>query len=173
MLIRLPDRVPEVASSSWIAPNATVVGAVTVGERCGVWYGAVLRADLETVTLGDETNIQDNSVLHADPGAPLTVGARVSVGHNATLHGCTIEDDVLVGMGARVLNRATIGAGSLIAAGAVIPEGMQVPPRSLVAGVPAKVRRDLTDEEVEIIGLNAQVYVDLAATHRDGEVDAG
>ncbi|MFC6704455.1 gamma carbonic anhydrase family protein [Flexivirga alba] len=169
-IIRIQDMTPTVDDSTWVAPNATVVGDVTLGAEVGIWYGAVVRGDIESISIGARSNIQDNCSLHADPGSPLRVGERVSVGHNATLHGCTIGDDVLIGMGSRVLNGAVIGEGSLIAAGAVVPEGMQVPAGSLVAGVPAKVRRELSDEERAGIELNGSAYVDLAAIHAAGEV---
>ncbi|WP_446665903.1 gamma carbonic anhydrase family protein [Flexivirga sp. B27] len=169
-IIRIQDKTPTVDDSAWIAPDATVIGDVKLGAEVGIWYGAVVRGDIESIAVGARSNIQDNCSLHADPGSPLRIGERVSVGHNATLHGCSIGDDVLVGMGSRVLNGAVIGEGSLIAAGAVVPEGMQVPAGSLVAGVPAKVRRELSDEERAGIQLNGSVYVDLAATHAAGEV---
>lgn len=169
-VIRIQDKTPVVDGTAWVAPNATVVGAVTLGAQVSIWYGAVVRADLETIAIGARSNIQDNCSLHADPGHPLRVGERVSVGHNATLHGCTIGDDALVGMGARVLNGAVVGANSLIAAGSVVPEGAQVPEGSLVAGVPGKVRRALTEEERSGLVVNADAYVDLIAIHADGEV---
>ncbi|WP_197275079.1 gamma carbonic anhydrase family protein [Luteipulveratus halotolerans] len=172
-IIRIQDKTPAIDESTWVAPSATVVGDVTLGAEVGIWYGAVVRGDIESITVGARSNIQDNCSLHADPGSPLRVGEGVSVGHNATLHGCTIEDDVLVGMGSRVLNGAVVGAGSLIAAGAVVPEGSQIPPGSLVAGVPAKVRRELTDEERAGIELNGAAYVDLARVHAAGEVVDG
>ncbi len=168
MKIQLGEHAPQIDDSAWVAPNATVIGRVRLDAQVGIWYSAVLRGDLEDIGVGERTNIQDGCVLHADPGFPLTVGAGVSVGHNAILHGCTIGDDVLVGMGATVLNGAVIGEGSLIAANALIPEGAQIPPRSLVAGVPGKVRRELGDEDVERIRLNAMVYLHNLATHRDG-----
>lgn len=169
-IIRIQDKTPTVDASAWVAPSAVVVGDVTLGAEVGIWYGAVVRADIESITVGARTNIQDNCSLHADPGHRLQVGERVSVGHNATLHGCTIGDDVLIGMGSRVLNGAVIGADSLIAAGAVVPEGMQVPSGSLVAGVPGKVRRELSAEERAGIELNGAAYVDLAGIHAAGEV---
>ena len=156
---------PQVADEAWVAPTAVLAGRVTLAAQASVWYCSVLRADLDTITIGARSNIQDGSVLHADPGFPVTLGAGVSVGHRAVLHGCTISDDVLVGMGAVVLNGARIGAGSLIAAGAVVLEGTEVPPGSLVAGVPGKVRRELGESEREAILRNAEVYVGLAATH--------
>ncbi|WP_149181505.1 gamma carbonic anhydrase family protein [Streptomyces sp. TRM49041] len=158
---------PEVAGSAFAAPTSVVVGEVTMGPGSSVWYHAVLRADCGRIVLGADSNIQDNCTVHVDPGFPVTVGERVSVGHNAVLHGCTVEDDVLIGMGATVLNGAHIGEGSLIAAQALVPQGMRVPPGSLVAGVPAKVRRELTDEEREGIRLNAAMYLELARAHRE------
>ncbi|MGW3862846.1 gamma carbonic anhydrase family protein, partial [Streptomyces sp. NPDC005047] len=137
-----------------------------------VWYGAVLRGDVERISVGADSNVQDNCTLHADPGFPVTVGERVSIGHNAVVHGATVEDDCLIGMGATVLNGAVIGAGSLVAAQALVPQGMRVPPGSLVAGVPAKVRRELTEEERAGVTLNGTMYAALAGEHRGalGEV---
>jgi len=156
---------PAVSESVWVAGGATLIGRVTIGARSSVWFTTVVRGDGERIDVGDETNLQDGVVIHADPGFPVSVGDRVSVGHRAILHGCTVEDDVLIGMGAVVLNGARIGTGSLIAAGAVVLEGTTVPPRSLVAGVPAKVRRELTDEEVAGVRFNAAGYVLLAETY--------
>jgi carbonic anhydrase/acetyltransferase-like protein (isoleucine patch superfamily) len=165
-LISLGDRTPDVAPSAWVADTATIVGDVTVGPGSAVFYSAVLRADLESVTVGTDSNIQDGAVLHADPGFPARLGDEVSVGHGAVLHGCTVEDGCLIGMNATVLNGAVIGEGSLVAANALVPEGTVVPPRSLVAGVPGKVRRELTDEEVERCRGNAAIYRRLAEVHR-------
>ncbi|OKK03266.1 anhydrase [Streptomyces sp. CB03234] len=156
---------PDVHPDAFAAPTSVVVGEVTMAAGSSVWYHAVLRADCGPIVLGADSNVQDNCTVHVDPGFPVTVGERVSVGHNAVLHGCTVEDDVLVGMGATVLNGAHIGAGSLIAAQALVPQGMRVPPGSLVAGVPAKVKRELTDEEREGIKLNAAMYLELARAH--------
>lgn len=161
---------PDVHPDAFAAPTSVVVGEVTMAAGSSVWYHAVLRADFGPIVLGADSNVQDNCTVHVDPGFPVTVGARVSVGHNAVLHGCTVEDDVLIGMGATVLNGAHIGAGSLIAAQALVPQGMRVPPGSLVAGVPAKVKRELTDEEREGIKLNAAMYLELARAH--GEAHA-
>ncbi|MFD9853537.1 gamma carbonic anhydrase family protein [[Kitasatospora] papulosa] len=157
---------PYVDPDAFLAPTSVVIGEVSLAAGSSVWYQAVLRADCGPISLGPDSNIQDNCSVHTDPGFPLTVGARVSVGHNAVLHGCVIEDDVLVGMGATVLNGAHIGAGSLIAAQALVPQGMRVPPGSLVAGVPAKVKREPTAEEREGIAFNAAGYVELAKAHR-------
>ncbi|RKT19721.1 carbonic anhydrase/acetyltransferase-like protein (isoleucine patch superfamily) [Streptomyces sp. 1114.5] len=167
LIAAVGGRVPAVDPSAFVAPNAVVVGDVTVGAGASVWYGAVLRGDAESISVGAGSNIQDNCTLHADPGFPLVVGERISVGHNAVLHGCTVEDDVLVGMNATVLNGARIGAGSLVAAGAVVPQGMVVPPGSLVAGVPAKVRRELSEDERTGIKANGEGYQLLAGAHRE------
>lgn len=157
---------PTIHSSAWIAPNATVIGQVTLGQDASVFYSSVLRGDLDTIRIGPGSNVQDGCVMHVDAGHPVQVGANVSVGHRAVLHGCTVEDDCLIGMGAVVLNGATIGRGSLIAAGAVVPEGAEIPPGSLVAGVPGKVRRELDDEQIEALRQNAIMYVELARHHR-------
>ncbi|MFE7801738.1 gamma carbonic anhydrase family protein [Nocardia sp. NPDC057440] len=170
MRIQVGEFAPEVDDSAWIAPNATVIGRVQLAAEVSIWYGAVLRADLEAISIGARTNIQDGCVLHADPGFPLTVGTGVSVGHNAILHGCTIGDDVLVGMGATVLNGAVIGAGCLIAANALIPEGAHIPPGSLVAGVPGKIRRELSAAEQDGVRLGAAVYLHNTASHRDAKI---
>lgn len=167
MIAGVAGREPVVDPGAYIAPTAVVVGEVELGAGSGVWYNAVLRGDCAAITVGAGSNIQDNCTVHADPGFPVRVGTGVSVGHNAVLHGCTVENDVLIGMGSTVLNGALVGAGSLVAAHALVPQGMEVPPGSLVAGVPARVRRELTPEELEGIRLNAAVYRELAGTHRD------
>lgn len=172
-VIQLPGRIPSIDETAWVAPNAAVIGSVRLGAQVSIWYGAVLRADLATIELGARSNIQDNCVLHADPGFPLSLGEQVSVGHNATLHGCTIGDGSLVGMGARVLNGAAIGAHSLIAAGTVVPEGAQIPEGSLVAGVPGKVRRALTEEQRAGLLVNAAAYVELTTVHSADGVEIG
>lgn len=165
-ILAIGGRQPSVASEAWVAPTATVVGSATVGANTGIFYGAVVRADIEDITIGAGSNIQDNAVVHADPGHPAQIGNDVSVGHGAVLHGCTIGDGALVGMNATVLNGAVIGAGSLIAAQALVLEGTEVPPGSLVAGVPGKVRRQLTTEEMEHCRQNAITYAALAKKHR-------
>ena len=166
LISAVAGRTPAVDPGAFVAPNGVVLGSVTLAAGASVWYGAVLRGDCENISIGTDSNVQDNCSVHADFGFPAVVGARVSVGHNAVLHGCTVEDDVLVGMSATVLNGAVIGAGSLVAAGAMVPQGMRVPPGSLVAGVPARVKRELTDEERAHIKLNAEWYVALSAQHR-------
>lgn len=166
LIVPFNDHTPVVPDSAWTAPNATLVGAVTLGEGVSVFYGAVLRGDVDAITIGEDTNLQDNVTVHCDGGKPTRVGARVSVGHAAMLHGCTIEDDCLIGMSATVLNNAVIGTGSLVAAGAVVLEGTVIPPHSLVAGVPAKVRRELTPEELEKVKHNAEHYLGVRDAHR-------
>ena len=166
LVIAFDGRMPTIPDSAWVAPNATLVGGVTLGERASIFYGTVLRADIDTIAIGDDTNLQDNVTMHVDAGSPASIRARVSVGHGAILHGCTVEDDCLIGMGATVLNRAVVGAGSLVAAGSVVLEDSVIPPRSLVAGVPAKVRREITDDEFEKIRRNGTNYVALAAAHK-------
>ncbi len=158
---------PAVHDSAFVAPTASIIGRATLAEDSSAFYGVSVRADTAAISVGAGSNLQDNVVLHADPGFPCSVGARVSVGHAAVVHGCTVEDDCLIGMGATVLNGAVIGTGSLVAAGAVVLEGTVVPPRSLVAGVPAKVRRELTDEEFDGVKQNAARYVELARAHRE------
>lgn len=167
MHVTFEGSTPQTAPGSFVAPTAVLIGRVGLGEDASAWYGAVLRADSETITVGAGSNVQDGSVLHADPGFPLSIGRGVSIGHGAVVHGCTVEDDVLIGMGARVLNGARIGTGSLVAAGAVVLEGTIVPPRSLVAGVPGKVRRELAEEELAGVVENARTYVDLARRHAE------
>lgn len=165
MIISYDGATPEIATDAWVAPTATVIGRVTLAARSSVYYGAVLRGDNDPIVLGEGSNLQDNVVVHTDLGSPVTVGAGVSVGHGAVLHGCTVEDGSLVGMNATVLNGAVIGAGSLVAAGAVVLEGTVVPPGSLVAGVPAKVRRSLSEEERAGILRNAGRYLELTPGH--------
>jgi carbonic anhydrase/acetyltransferase-like protein (isoleucine patch superfamily) len=162
------DRVlPVVDSTAFLADNATLVGRVTVHAGASIWFGAVMRGDTADLVLGERSNLQDNAVVHADPGSPAIIGAGVSIGHGAVVHGCTVEDGSLIGMNATVLNGAVIGARSLVAAGAVVLEGTIVPPGSLVAGVPAKVRRELTDDEIAALALNADTYAERAQRYAD------
>ena len=168
MVITIGDQTPQVHESAWVAPTATLVGSVTVEAGASVWYGAVLRADNEPITIGPRSNVQDNCVFHVDVGKPVRLGDGVSVGHGAVVHGATIGDHVLIGMSATVMNGAVIGDESMIAAGALVTEGMEVPPRSLVAGVPGKVRRELSDDEVEKLHDNARIYEEHRDLHRGG-----
>jgi carbonic anhydrase/acetyltransferase-like protein (isoleucine patch superfamily) len=160
--------IPRIAASAYIDPSAQVIGDVVVGERSSIWPNVTARGDVNSIRIGSETNIQDNSVLHCDAGLyPLQIGNRVTVGHLAMLHGCTIEDECMIGIAAVVLNGARIGKGSVVAAGAVVPEGAEVPPHSLVMGVPAKVKRPVTEEERERFSQNARHYVEAAQIYRD------
>ncbi|MFE7901207.1 gamma carbonic anhydrase family protein [Streptomyces sp. NPDC057424] len=167
MVTGIGGREPEIDETAFVAPTASVIGGVTLRAGASVWYGAVVRGDVEAISVGASSNVQDNCTLHADPGFPVSVGERVSIGHNAVVHGATVEDDCLIGMGATVLNGAVIGAGSLVAAQALVPQGMVVPPGSLVAGVPAKVRRELSEEERQGVTLNGTMYAELAKAHRE------
>ncbi|QEO10590.1 gamma carbonic anhydrase family protein [Protaetiibacter larvae] len=157
---------PRIDATAWVAPTATIIGDAVLHPESSVFYGAVVRADRDAIVLGAGSNLQDNVVVHGDPGSPAVIGSGVSVGHGAVVHGCTIGDDCLIGMNATVLNGAIVGSGSLVAAGALVLEGTVIPPRSLVAGVPAKVRRELSDDEVGGIRRNAETYRTLAAQHR-------
>jgi carbonic anhydrase/acetyltransferase-like protein (isoleucine patch superfamily) len=169
-LITLGEHRPVVAESAFLASGAVLIGRVTVSAAASIWYAAVLRADLDSIFIGERSNIQDGCVLHADPGVPLSLGSDVTVGHNATLHGCVVEDQVLIGMGAILLNGTHVGRHSIIAAGALLTEGQQVPEGVLVAGVPGKVRRELSEAEHAAIDFNASSYQKLADLHRRGGV---
>jgi carbonic anhydrase/acetyltransferase-like protein (isoleucine patch superfamily) len=168
-LIILPSAMANIAHAAFIAPNATILGNVTIGADASIWYGAVLRGDTEAVEIGAETNIQDLTTVHADPGAPCRIGRRVGVGHRAVLHGCVVEDLCLIGMGSILLNHAHIGTGSVVAAGAVVPEGMTVPPGSVVMGVPARIVRSVDPILAERIAATWSRYVALARRHQAGE----
>ena len=146
----------------FLAGNATVIGKITVGNQVGIWFGAVIRADKDRIVIGDRSNIQDNCVVHTSKGFPVTIGNDVSVGHVAILHGCTIDHKVLVGMGAIILNGAKIGSGSIIGAGTVITEGKEIPPDSVVIGVPGKIVKQTNPDQQQHILNNATSYVNLA-----------
>jgi carbonic anhydrase/acetyltransferase-like protein (isoleucine patch superfamily) len=149
---------PTVGSGAWAAPSADLIGDVRLGAGASVWFGAVIRADNTPILIGAESNVQDGAIGHSDPGAPLIVGDRVTVGHQAILHGCSIGDQALVGMGARVLNGAVIGANSLVGAGALVTEGKRFEPGMLIVGAPARVVRALTDAEIAALALSAAHY---------------
>lgn len=159
---------PEIDSTAFVHDEAVVIGRVRVAARASVWPTAVIRADSEVVSVGAESNVQDGAVLHADPGFPAIVGERVAIGHRAIVHGATVEDDCLIGMGAIVLNGAHVGRGSLIGAGAVCKEGMVIPPNSLVLGIPGRVVRETTPEMRERIAKTVRTYVELSDAHRSG-----
>ncbi len=163
---------PQIDGSAFLATGARVIGDVRLGPDSSVWYNAVLRGDSASITVGVGSNLQDNVSVHVDADSPVVIGENVSVGHNAVVHGCTVEDGCLIGMGSVILSGAVIGAGSLVAGGALVLGGTIVPPGSMVAGVPAKVRRELTDEEKRGILRNAEVYREHIVAHREAR-DAG
>lgn len=167
-LYALDDIAPIVASDAFVAPDANVIGRVRIGSSASVWWNATLRGDTEQIEVGPRSNVQDGAVLHADPGDPTLLEAEVTVGHRATVHGAHLEPGVLVGIGATVLNGARIGRFSLIGAHSLVPSGMIVPERSMVMGVPAKVKRPLRDDEVERLRYAAEHYVNNALRYRRG-----
>jgi carbonic anhydrase/acetyltransferase-like protein (isoleucine patch superfamily) len=162
----LGDRQPSLGHDAWVAPNATVIGDVRLGDSASIWWNAVLRGDNDTITIGANSNIQDGSVLHVDAGVPLTLGAHVTVGHLVMLHGCTVGDESLIGIKSVILNNAVIGRHCIIGANSLIAEGKVIPDRSLVMGSPGKVVRELTDEEVARLRLAALGYVANALRYR-------
>ncbi len=163
MLYKLEDKSPVLEGEGhFIAPTAAVIGNVVMGSGSSAWFSVVIRGDNETIRIGERTNIQDGSVLHSDPGSPLVIGNNVTVGHNATVHGCTIGDFTLVGINAVVLNGAKVGRNCVIGANSLVPEGMEIPDGSLVMGVPAKIKRELSPEQQEFFSHNADHYVDNA-----------
>ena len=156
---------PDVGEGAWAAPSADLVGDVRLGNRSSVWFGAVIRADNTPILIGEESNIQDGAVGHSDPDAPLIIGARVTIGHQAILHGCTVEDEALIGMGARVLNGAVIARQCIVGAGALVTEGKTFEPRSLIVGSPARAIRTLSDEQVAMLRMSAAHYAEKAAQY--------
>lgn len=158
---------PELASDVFVAPNATVIGKVKLESQCSVWFGAVLRADSDSITIGARSNIQDNAVIHVDPGAPVNIGEDCIIGHGAIVHGATLSNHVLIGMNAVVLNHAEIGANCIIGANALVTAGMKIPEGSLVLGSPAKVVKQLSEDQKEAIRENARVYVVKAKEYID------
>lgn len=158
---------PQLASSAWVAESAEVMGNVTLGPDASVWFGCVLRGDTESMSIGEGSNVQDLSVLHADRGMPLTVGKHVTIGHKVMLHGCTIGDESLIGIGAIVLNGAKIGRNCLVGAGSLVTEGKEFPDGSMIMGTPAKVVRQLTPEQIEGLRNSARHYIDNARLFRD------
>ncbi len=165
---KLDDNTPEIPASAWVAETADVIGAVVLGEDASVWFGTVVRGDTETIRIGRASNIQDNSVLHADHGMPLTIGDGVTVGHQVMLHGCTIGDGSLIGIGAIVLNGARIGKNCLVGAGSLVTEGKQFPDGSMIMGTPAKLIRELTPEQIQGLAKSAQNYVENARRYKAG-----
>lgn len=164
-LYALDKLAPRLAEGSWAAPSADLIGDVRLGQRASVWFGSVIRADNTSIIIGDESNVQDGTVCHSDAGFPLTIGARVTVGHQAILHGCTIGDDCLVGMGARILNGAVIEPGCIVGAAALVTEGKTFPEGSLIVGSPARVVREVTDAERQMLRASAAHYAQKAARY--------
>ena len=167
-IYQLDDHRPQVHESAWVADSAQVMGAVTLHADASVWFAATVRGDTEHITIGEGSNIQDGSVLHADHGLPLTVGKHVTVGHKVMLHGCTIGDESLIGIGAVVLNGAKIGKNCLVGAGSLVTEGKEFPDGSMIMGTPAKVVRQLTPEQIEGLRRSAQHYVENARRFKAG-----
>ncbi len=172
-VIALGDQVPSLPQPGeyWIAPTATLIGRVTIKKNASVWYGAVLRGDADSITIGENSNVQDGAILHADPGYPLTVGDSVVIGHMAMLHGCTIGDGCVIGIGAIILNGAKIGKNCLIGAGALVTGGKDIPDESVVMGSPGRIVRQLTDDDRQAMAGGAERYVENWRRHAAGRAD--
>ena len=166
MILTFEGRQPVIGDGVFIAPTAVVIGAVTIGDASSIYYGAVLRGDMDTITVGEASNIQDNCTLHTDFGSPVVIGNRVTVGHNAVIHGCTLEDGCLIGMGAVVQNGARIGRGAVVAVGSVVRMGQQVPAGHLAAGVPAQIKKILDEAALAEFHDAADHYLELLPKHR-------
>jgi carbonic anhydrase/acetyltransferase-like protein (isoleucine patch superfamily) len=166
MIYDLEKNVPEISADSWIAPNATIIGKVKLEKNSSIWFNAVLRGDIEKIVIGENSNIQDGSVLHTDLGYPLTVGKGVTVGHMVMLHGCEISDDTLIGIGSTILNKAKIGKNCIIGANTLVTENKVIPDNSLVLGSPGKVIRKVTDDEIKVICENAKHYVENSKRYK-------
>jgi carbonic anhydrase/acetyltransferase-like protein (isoleucine patch superfamily) len=160
---------PSIDPTAFVHSEALIFGDVVLGARVSIWPAAVLRGDTDRIVVGDESNLQDGTVVHVDHGVPTTIGRRVAIGHRAIVHGATIDDDCLIAMGAILLNGVQVGSGSIIGAGAVCREGMRIPPNSLVLGVPGRVVRETTEAERERIARTVQSYLDLQQAHRRGD----
>lgn len=167
MLYRLEEHRVTSQGASFVAPNASVIGRVTLGEDVSIWFNVVIRGDVADINIGNRSNIQDGSVLHADPGSPLNIGADVTVGHMAMLHGCTVDDRCLIGIGSTILNDAHIGEECIVGAHALVTENKTFPPRSLILGAPAKVIRELTDDEIASLKNSADRYVSNGRRYRE------
>jgi len=163
MIYTIKKKSPRIGNDSFVAPNATLLGDLIVGSKSGIWFGAVVRGDISPIVIGDRTNIQDLSLLHVGDKTSLRIGDDVTIGHRAIIHGCTIGNNVLIGMGATIMDGAIIGENSIVGAGALVTGGTKVPPNSLVLGIPARVKRELTVGEVRSIGESAAHYVEFAS----------
>lgn len=166
MIIEYKGNLPQIDESCYIAETAQIIGQVTIKENANIWFGTVVRGDVSYITIGANTNIQDNCVVHTDANSPTIIGDNVTVGHNAIIHACTIEDEVLIGMGAIILDNAVIGKNTIIGAGSLIPPGKKIPPNSLVMGSPGKVIRQVTDEEIIGLRKSSQGYVKLSKDYK-------
>ncbi len=167
MILSFKDNHPTISPNAFIAPTATIIGDVTIAEGASVWYGTVLRGDLAAIRIGANTNIQDNATIHVDLDTPATIGENVTIGHNAVIHGCTIENKCLVGLGSVVLNNAHLKTGSMVAAGSVVKQGQVVGPCQLVAGIPAVVKKELSEENLAAIELPVKGYMQLSKMHQE------
>ena len=165
-LYALPDKTPQIDETAWVAPNATVIGDIRLAANASIWWNAVLRGDNDPIAIGENSNIQDGSVLHTDEGVPMNIGANVTVGHMVMLHGCTVGDNSLIGIGSIILNRAVIGKNSIVGANTLIPEGKVFPDGVLIVGSPGKVVRELSAEEIAKLAKSAAHYVDNAQRYR-------
>lgn len=166
--MKLRHQLGTIDPTAFIAPTAAIMGDVTIGAESSIWYGAVLRGDMAPIVIGSQTNLQDGTIVHVDDDLPCRIGPRVGVGHRVILHACTVEEECLIGMGSVLLNEVYVGTGSVVAAGAVLPEGMQVPPKSLVMGVPARVVRPVDERLASRIAETWSHYVEQARAHREG-----
>tara|TARA_B100002052_G_C15818465_1_gene569363 strand:+ start:128 stop:631 length:504 start_codon:yes stop_codon:yes gene_type:complete len=159
MIYDFEKNTPQIHPDSWVASNAVIIGKVTLEKNSNIWFNSVIRGDVEPITIGEGSNVQDGSVIHTDPGCPTIIGKNVTIGHLVMLHGCIIEDDCLIGIGATILNKAKIGKNSIVGANALVTENKAIPERSLVLGSPGKVIRQVSEEEIKSIKENAEHYV--------------
>ena len=169
MIYEFENNTPTLDKDSWVASNAVLIGRVILKKDANVWFNVVLRGDIETITIGEGSNVQDGSIFHTDPGCPITLGKNVTVGHMVMLHGCEVDDNTLIGIGSTILNKTKIGKNCIIGANTLIPENKVIPDRSLVLGSPGKVIRQITDKEIEEIKKNAKHYVENYKKYKEDE----
>ncbi|MEE4359731.1 MAG: gamma carbonic anhydrase family protein [Desulfococcaceae bacterium] len=165
MILEYKGQKPKIGNNVFIAPNATIIGNVEIGDNSSVWYNTVIRGDTDAIRIGKNSNIQDNSTLHADEGKPTIIGDNVTVGHNAVVHGCTVEDNCLIGIHSTVLNGAVIKKGSIVGSNAVVPEGKEFGPYQLLTGIPATLKKELSPDITDILQVPADIYIGLAEGH--------